>query len=311
MTFFYILTGILLLGNGVLTALDKNHPRRLPSSLFWSIFGALFILGDWLPPLVCGALVLAMSLLGGLNLVKPKQSDEGSLNSRKAGADRLGNKLFWPALCIPFITLVGALGFPWLKNHGVNVVQGSATLVSLGIACLVSFVLACVLTREPPMQGLKENSRLVDAIGWSLLLPQMLATLGILFAKAGVGEAVASVVGEVLPKGVEFWAIVAYAMGMALFTMVMGNAFAAFPVITAGIGIPFLINDYHGNPAVMSAIGMFSGYCGTLMTPMAANFNLVPAALLELKDRNAVIKAQAPTGLLLLLANIVLLWWLL
>ena len=49
----------------------------------------------------------------------------------------------------------------------------------------------------------------------------------------------------------------------------------------------------------MAAIGMFSGYCGTLMTPMAANFNIVPAALLELPDKNAVIKVQVPTALTL------------
>lgn len=57
----------------------------------------------------------------------------------------------------------------------------------------------------------------------------------------------------------------------------------------------------------MVAIGMFSGYCGTLMTPMAANFNVVPAALLELPDKNGVIKAQIPTALALLATNIVLL----
>jgi uncharacterized membrane protein len=57
----------------------------------------------------------------------------------------------------------------------------------------------------------------------------------------------------------------------------------------------------------MVAIGMFSGYCGTLMTPMAANYNIVPAALLELPDKNGVIKAQAPTGVLLLIVNILLL----
>jgi uncharacterized membrane protein len=57
----------------------------------------------------------------------------------------------------------------------------------------------------------------------------------------------------------------------------------------------------------MVAIGMFSGYCGTLMTPMAANFNMVPAALLELPDKNAVIKVQVPTALTLLVVNIFLL----
>jgi uncharacterized membrane protein len=39
------------------------------------------------------------------------------------------------------------------------------------------------------------------------------------------------------------------------------------------------------------------------MTPMAANFNIVPAALLELPDRNGVIKVQIPSAVLLLAAN--------
>jgi uncharacterized membrane protein len=67
--------------------------------------------------------------------------------------------------------------------------------------------------------------------------------------------------------------------------------------------------QHGGNPAVMAAIGMFSGYCGTLMTPMAANFNIVPAALLELPDKNAVIKARV-TGILLLLVNVFLMYFL-
>jgi uncharacterized membrane protein len=93
---------------------------------------------------------------------------------------------------------------------------------------------------------------------------------------------------------------------MALFTMGLGNAFAAFAVVTGGIGLPLIVGQHHGNPAIMAAIGMLSGYCGTLLTPMAANFNLVPALLLELPDRHAVIKAQAPIALVLLAANIAL-----
>jgi uncharacterized membrane protein len=87
----------------------------------------------------------------------------------------------------------------------------------------------------------------------------------------------------------------------------MGNGFAAFPVMTGGVGVPVLVGVFHVNPAMMAAIGMFSGYCGTLMTPMAANFNMVPAALLELPDKNAVIRVQVPTALGILVANIVLL----
>jgi uncharacterized membrane protein len=56
----------------------------------------------------------------------------------------------------------------------------------------------------------------------------------------------------------------------------------------------------------MGAIGMLAGFCGTLTTPMAANFNIVPAALLELPDRNGVIRVQIPTAAILLVANTVL-----
>ena len=84
---------------------------------------------------------------------------------------------------------------------------------------------------------------------------------------------------------------------MAIFTMIMGNAFAAFAVITAGIGVPFVIN-LGANPAIVGALGLTAGYCGTLMTPMAANFNIVPASILEMENKNGIILVQAPVVLL-------------
>ena len=159
-------------------------------------------------------------------------------------------------------------------------------------------------------RGLGRDEQLVDAIGWAAVLPQMLASLGAVFALAGVGDVVGGLAGHAIPEGSLIGAVLAYTLGMALFTMVMGNAFAAFPVMAAAIGIPLLVRHYGGDPAVVAAIGMLSGFCGTLMTPMAANFNLVPAALLDLKDKNAVIRAQVPTALPLLAVNIGLLYWL-
>jgi uncharacterized membrane protein len=95
---------------------------------------------------------------------------------------------------------------------------------------------------------------------------------------------------------------------MLLFTMCMGNAFAAFAVITGGIGLPLIVQQHGGNAAIMAGIGMLSGYCGTLLTPMAANFNIVPAMLLELTDKNAVIKAQVPIALVVFAANVVIMY---
>ncbi len=102
--------------------------------------------------------------------------------------------------------------------------------------------------------------------------------------------------------------MLAFTLGMAGFTIVMGNAFAAFPVMMAAVGLPVLVVKLGGDPAIVAAIGMLAGFCGTLLTPMAANFNIVPAALLELDDRNGVIKAQVATALPLLAINTLLIW---
>ncbi len=158
-------------------------------------------------------------------------------------------------------------------------------------------------------QSIIQARRLWDSVGWAAILPQMLAALGALFATAGVGKVVATLAERYLPIGTPFAAVVTYTVGMALFTMIMGNAFAAFPVMTAGIGLPLIYTRFGGNIAVMGAVGMLAGFCGTLMTPMAANFNIVPVALLELPDEYAVIKAQLPTAILLLIANTLIMYF--
>jgi uncharacterized membrane protein len=125
-----------------------------------------------------------------------------------------------------------------------------------------------------------------------------------------VGDAVGKLVSAYAPLDTRTLAVTAYCIGMAVFTMAMGNAFAAFPVMTAAIGLPIVVHQFGGDPARVCAIGMLAGFCGTLMTPMAANFNVVPANLLDLPDRrnalNGVIRAQAPTALVLLVVNVVL-----
>jgi uncharacterized membrane protein len=158
------------------------------------------------------------------------------------------------------------------------------------------------------MMAVRESRRLVDAIGWALILPQMLAMLGGVFVVAQTGRSIQEIASLFVDPDSRFTLIVIYCVGMALLTMIMGNAFAAFPVMTAGIALPFLIVQHHANPAPLVALGMLSGYCGTLMTPMAANFNIVPAALLELKDKYLVIKTQVPTALAILVCNIVLMY---
>jgi uncharacterized membrane protein len=288
---------------------DRGNPRRFTTALFWGLVAAMFLFGERVPPAIVGLVVVTLALLAGLGGLRRGQYEDSSAEDKRDEAVRLGNRLFWPALLVPAVTLLFAVLLKDATLGGRRLLGNEqTTLVALGIACAVATVAACVLTRRTPASAVEQSRRLLDAIGWAALLPLLLATLGSVFAATGVGEAVADVVRAVVPVDNRLAVVLAYALGMALFTMIMGNAFAAFPVMTAGIGLPLLVEAHGADAASLAAIGMLSGYCGTLLTPMAANFNLVPAALLELDDPNAVIRQQVATALPLLACNIVLMY---
>jgi uncharacterized membrane protein len=257
-----------------------------------------------------GLCVVALALLAGFGGLRTGRYRESDANEKQREAKRLGNRLFWPALLIPAITLIGTLGLKYMSFGGKPLFDtaNTLTLSALAIACVIALGAACRLTRQTPWNAVEQSRRLVDAIGWAALLPLLLATLGSVFDAAGVGQAVAGIVRGVIPVENAFLVVVAYALGMAVFTIIMGNAWAAFPVMTAGIALPLLVTLHGADAAPLVAIGMLCGYCGTLMTPMAANFNLVPVALLELKDPYGVIRAQWKTGAALLLCNIALMY---
>ena len=286
---------------------DRTNPRRYNNTAFWGIYGITFLVGSYLPDLVNGFLVIGMVAVASVRGLGQGKQPGLTREQLEASARRWGNKLFIPALTIPLLTVAGTLAFKKLTIGGSPVVDTKqVTVISLAISTVVALALGMMMLRPPISTPLKEARRLLDAVGWAAVLPQMLAALGALFAAAGVGTVVAGLVSRWIPVDNSFVVVATYAVGMAVFTMIMGNAFAAFPVMTAGIGLPLIVQRFGGDPTVMAAIGMLSGFCGTLMTPMAANFNIVPTALLELPDENAVIKVQIPTALLLLACNILL-----
>lgn len=303
----YVVAGAFFAAIAVLSARDATNPKRWKNTAFWGLFAVSFLFGSHLPDFANGLLIIFMVCVagfGGLGMGAPRTTTP---DERRESALRLGNRLFLPALAIPATALLGSFLFKRPELAGL-VDPKQATLVSLILGVFVALAIAMPMLRARPLAPLQEGRRLLDTVGWAAVLPQMLAALGAVFAAAGVGTAIGTLASAWLPDGSQLAAVAAYTLGMAIFTMIMGNAFAAFPVMTAGIGLPLIVQRFGGDPAIMGAIGMLSGFCGTLMTPMAANFNIVPAALLELSDRNGVIKAQVPTALLLLLANTALMY---
>lgn len=294
---FYIIIGIMMLNTAVLTLKDKNHKAKMGTSLFWAVLGVIFIFGPYIPSAVVGGLLVVIAILTLTKQVKPgtvKALDEKFAEEQ---AKKLGLKVFIPSLVIA----LAALGIAQFTP-----ISGTA---AIGVAAVIAVIVTFIITKAKPRVLVEESDRMLQSVGSTSILPQLLAALGALFTAAGVGDVISSGISSVLQQGNLFIGVAAYCIGMAVFTMIMGNAFAAFSVITVGIGIPFVFAQ-GANVAIAGALALTAGYCGTLLTPMAANFNIMPAALLEIEDKNAIIKYQAPIALILLMIHILLMYFL-
>lgn len=295
--FMYILCGIVLLISGVYSFLDKNNPKRVGSAAFWIIFGFLFIGGPYVSPAIVGGLLLVMGALSATKSVSLALFTTSSEEFREKQAKKIGNMLFVPA------GLIGVVAFSIAQFTKLG------GLIGLGIGAIVALVVTMVVTKEKVDKIPYDSSRILQQMGPTVILPQLLGSLGSVFAKAGVGTVIAGIMGSVVPEGNILAGVTVYCLAMAIFTMIMGNGFAAFAVITAGIGYPFVIAQ-GGNPAIVGALGLTAGFCGTLLTPMGANFNIVPASILEMKNKNGVILKQVGVAVPLLAIHIVLMYFL-
>lgn len=292
---FYMMVGLYMGITMIFTLKDTNHKTRIGTATFWGILSSVFLCGKYLPNTLVGILVIIIALLSltkQINVGTIKQLDETFTQLK---ADKLGLRIFIPSLSIATIAMLIA-SFTDLSGT-----------VAIGISSTLTLILTFAITKASPKELLEDTNRMYQSMGSFTVLPQLLASLGALFTAAGVGDKISSIISGVIPSGNILAGVIAYCVGMALFTMIMGNAFAAFSVITVGVGVPFVFAQ-GGDPIVCSVLALTAGYCGTLLTPMAANFNVLPAALLELKDKNAVIKVQAPIAIILLLVHILLMY---
>jgi uncharacterized membrane protein len=305
----YILIGALLWTFAVMTFRDKGNARRTASGLFWFLLGATFIFGGILPSWVTGLLVLVMVAIDGAGRVVRGTSHEATPEEQRREAQRLGNRIFLPVLIIPIVTFAFAASAVAFKFFAGD--ANRAALLGLGFSGILAVAVGLKLTGGTVRTTLQQGRRLNDAVGTVSILPQLLASLGVIFAAAKVGDLIAQGIQHIIPANNLFLLVLASCLGMALFTIVMGNSFAAFPVIAAGVLVPLIIQPLGADPAMVGIITLTAGSSGTLLTPMAANFNIVPAALLNMKDPYGVIKFQLPFALVIWPLHVILMWLLL
>ncbi|WP_270323720.1 DUF979 domain-containing protein [Lactococcus petauri] len=296
---FYVLMGLLMIYMAYKALTTIQGSKRFGTALFWILIAIPFIFGALIPAWLVGHFIVLSSLLTLTKQVtfgKYKALDD-SFGEKQYKV--LKNKIFIPSFILAFVAVGIAMALGKFTN---------ASLFAIGVASVVALVFALIMTKAKVTESVEDGARLFDSMGPVAILPQLLVALGALFTTAGVGEVISQGITGIVPADNRLLGVVAYVLGMVIFTMIMGNAFAAFSVITAGIGIPFVLAQ-GANPVIAGALALTAGYCGTLLTPMAANFNIVPAALLEMKDENKVIKVQAPVSLTLIVLHILVMYF--
>lgn len=289
----WVIIGLITIYAGIKNLLDKENPSRVGTAVFWCSFGIVCGFGTWLPAKVSGALVLIMCLPPIFKKVKIGKTDNPTKEHTEQQFKKIGMKIFVPA----FSVAVCSLFFALFSN------MSSMVAITVGVIVAMILLMAFDAKQNKPAVFLNDSERFLGITGPLSMLPQLLGCLGGVFTAAGVGDVIAQLVEKIVPKGNVNIGIIVYAIGMVLFTMIMGNAFAAITVMTVGIGAPFVL-AYGANPVVIGMLALTCGYCGTLLTPMAANFNILPVAILNMKDRWGAIKNQVLVAIFMLVFQI-------
>ena len=289
----WVIIGLITIYAGIKNLLDKENPSRVGTAVFWCSFGIVCGFGSWLPAKVSGVLVLIMCLPPIFKKVKIGKTDNPTKEHTEQQFKKIGMKIFVPAFSVAVCSLFFAL------------FSNMSSMVAITVCVIVAMVLLMAFDtkQNKPAVFLNDSDRFIGITGPLSMLPQLLGCLGGVFTAAGVGDVIAQLVEKIVPKGNVNIGIIVYAIGMVLFTMIMGNAFAAITVMTVGIGAPFVL-AYGANPVVIGMLALTCGYCGTLLTPMAANFNILPVAILNMKDRWGAIKNQVLVAIFMLVFQI-------
>ncbi|GEQ62499.1 DUF979 domain-containing protein [Vagococcus lutrae] len=294
--FFFVLIGLQLMYTAFKTAKDTSNSKRMGSTIFWLDLGLLFMFGKVLPSVVSGLLVVLLGIITLFKQFEISQFTPVKAEVLESRAKKFGNWIFVPVLSLAVVSV------------GLAMKIEASSKSAIGVAAIFSIILAMIIFKSTPKEMVQESNRMIQAMGTSGILPQLLGALGAIFALAGVGDVIAQIIGGFVPEGNRLFGTIAYVLGMVVFTAIMGNGFAAFTVITAGIGVPFVIMQ-GADPAIAGALALTAGYCGTLLTPMAANFNILPASLLEMEKPYGVIKEQVPVTIIMIVVHIVLMYF--
>ena len=255
---FYWLLAAFLLYAGWRNARE----RRWLHAGFWGVLALLFAGGDWilaarkagdaLPAQLAGIGVIALALLAVRHA--PRTHRGSTTGTATASAhSACGHWLFVPALLIPLVTVLVVFFGAKIAISAIRCsANGSTTLIGLALASVIAALAAIVVTRQPAIAAPAEGRRLLDTMGWAALLPLVLATLGGVFAASGVGDAIAALVSAVIPDRQPPRLRARLRPGHGAVHRDHGQRVRRVSrCMTAGIGLPLLIQRHGADPAIL------------------------------------------------------------
>ena len=206
----------------------------------------------------------------------------------KENPEPMGTFIFWAVLGV-----VLALG-RWLPS----LVSGILVVVMCIPAILKKVKKGAVSAATKA-----ETEATYEKIGMKIFVPTLsIGMLAVICAITGLG------IGLSALNGVALGVLVAIIL---LMIMNRDNKPSTFlndsERMLSTVGQHERVADAHGaNPVVIGMLALTCGFCGTLCTPMAANFNTVPVALLDMKKPMGVIKNQVPVAIIMMVVQIVM-----
>lgn len=118
---FYCIIGIIFIAVGMKALRDNGLKTRITTAAFWFILAFTFIAGPYLPYWITGICILVIAALTAFNRVQQSKSDVPAPEVTRKNADKMGYKVFLPALILAFAAVLAATYLPFGANNAIGI----------------------------------------------------------------------------------------------------------------------------------------------------------------------------------------------
>lgn len=156
---FFSIIGLVFIATGVKAFRDTATAKHVTTGIFWTIMGVCFIIGKYIPSWIVGVLIVASAVITAIGGVVQTKNDIPTKEETRANADRIGYKIFIPALMLALVSVIAAM---------LGLVSGNN---AIGVSAIFGAIAVFAITKAPAKSIVTEGSRLLDNMGSVAFLP--------------------------------------------------------------------------------------------------------------------------------------------